>query len=110
MFKMIKFIYFDVGGVVIKDFSGTNKWQELKRGIGIKPEENESFDKFFDKYRTELCLSRDIKNPDSSFSMEPLEFKEMVKNIRDVEKALGKISFELSEEEIPQVNSCNDCP
>jgi HAD superfamily hydrolase (TIGR01509 family) len=26
---MIKFVYFDVGGVIIKDFSATNKWEKL---------------------------------------------------------------------------------
>ena len=43
-----------------------------------------------------FCLSREIQTADSSFSMEPLEFKEMVDNIRLVEKAIGKITYELS--------------
>ncbi|MBE5895310.1 MAG: pseudaminic acid synthase [Lachnospiraceae bacterium] len=43
-----------------------------------------------------FCLSRDIENPDVSFSMEPEEFAEMVKNIRLAEKAMGKVSYELS--------------
>lgn len=43
-----------------------------------------------------FCLSRDIENPDVSFSMEPGEFAEMVKNIRLAEKAMGKVSYELS--------------
>lgn len=46
-----------------------------------------------------FCISRKIENPDSSFSMEPHEFSEMVKNIRDTEKALGKISYRVSKEE-----------
>lgn len=46
-----------------------------------------------------LCLSRDIKTADSSFSMEPEEFKEMVKDIRNTEKAIGKISYDISEKE-----------
>jgi hypothetical protein len=29
MKKDISFIYFDVGGVLIQDFSGNNKWNEL---------------------------------------------------------------------------------
>lgn len=24
----VKFVYFDVGGTVIRDFSGTNKWEQ----------------------------------------------------------------------------------
>ncbi|MBQ8261801.1 MAG: pseudaminic acid synthase [Lachnospiraceae bacterium] len=46
-----------------------------------------------------FCLSRDIENPDVSFSMEPGEFAEMVKNIRLAEKAMGKVSYELSSAE-----------
>lgn len=58
---MIKFIYFDVGGVVIKDFSCTNKWQELRRNIGIEPEQDGEFDKFFDIYEKQVCVGRDIE-------------------------------------------------
>ncbi len=46
-----------------------------------------------------FCLNRKIKNPDSSFSMEPHEFKRMVEDIRAAERAMGKISYELSERE-----------
>lgn len=46
-----------------------------------------------------FCISRDIENPDASFSMEAGEFAEMVKAIRDAERALGKAEFSLSEEE-----------
>lgn len=46
-----------------------------------------------------FCLSRSIDSPDSSFSMEPDEFKKMVENIRDAESALGTISYDLSERE-----------
>lgn len=58
---MIKFIYFDVGGVVIRDFSGTNKWEELKTGMGIKPEQAEAFNEIFDKYEPEVCVGRDVE-------------------------------------------------
>lgn len=40
-----------------------------------------------------FCLSRKIENPDSSFSMEPSEFQEMVKQIRKVELAKGAIKY-----------------
>ena len=36
-----------------------------------------------------FCLSRAIKNPDCSFSMEPDEFARMVKDVNDAKKALG---------------------
>lgn len=58
---MIKFVYFDVGGVVIKDFSGTNKWEELKTGMGIKPEQTEGFNDIFDKYEPDVCVGRDLE-------------------------------------------------
>lgn len=44
-----------------------------------------------------FTLSRNDPGPDSSFSMEPAEFKEMVNSIRIAEKALGKVSYKLSE-------------
>jgi len=46
-----------------------------------------------------FCISREIENPDSSFSMEPHEFKQMVKDIRNAERSIGKISYERSERE-----------
>ncbi|QQS38765.1 HAD-IA family hydrolase [Candidatus Woesebacteria bacterium] len=58
---MIKFVYFDVGGVVIRDFSGTNKWEELKTEMGIKPEQAEEFNEIFDKYEPEVCVGRDVE-------------------------------------------------
>ncbi|QIB27496.1 pseudaminic acid synthase [Caloranaerobacter azorensis] len=51
-----------------------------------------------------FCISREIENPDSSFSMEPHEFKKMVEDIRAVERAIGKVSFKVSQrEEISRV-------
>lgn len=43
-----------------------------------------------------FILDRKLGSPDSTFSMEPDEFKEMVKVIREIEKALGKINYQLS--------------
>ncbi|WP_317719624.1 pseudaminic acid synthase [Clostridium tetani] len=47
-----------------------------------------------------FCLSRNIDNPDASFSMEPQEFKNMVKDIRAAERAIGKVSYRLSDKEV----------
>lgn len=44
-----------------------------------------------------FILDRNMGGPDSEFSMEPREFKEMVDSIRNVEKALGKVCYGLSE-------------
>lgn len=43
-----------------------------------------------------FILDRALGGPDSSFSMEPSEFKKMADSIREVEKALGKVSYELT--------------
>lgn len=44
-----------------------------------------------------FILDRSIGGPDAEFSMEPAEFKAMVSSIRNVEKALGRVNYELSE-------------
>lgn len=46
-----------------------------------------------------FTLSRSEPGPDSSFSMEPDEFKDMVESIRKIEKAMGKISYEITEKQ-----------
>jgi N-acetylneuraminate synthase/pseudaminic acid synthase len=46
-----------------------------------------------------FCLSRKIKNPDSDFSMEPQEFKEMVENINTALEIKGKADYSLTEKE-----------
>lgn len=46
-----------------------------------------------------ICMSRDIENPDSSFSMEPEEFAAMVRDIRQVEKAKGIVRYGATEQE-----------
>lgn len=47
-----------------------------------------------------LTLRRSDGGADSKFSIEPEEFKEMVDSIRIVEKALGKVSYDLCKEQI----------
>lgn len=44
-----------------------------------------------------FILDRNMGGLDSEFSMEPDEFKQMVDSIRNVEKALGKVSYDLSD-------------
>lgn len=46
-----------------------------------------------------FCLDRSIENPDSSFSMNPVEFKQMVADIRQAEKAIGSIKYGPSKQE-----------
>jgi pseudaminic acid synthase len=47
-----------------------------------------------------LTLSRAILSPDSAFSLEPQEFKEMVQAVRAAEEALGAVSYTLTEREV----------
>ncbi len=46
-----------------------------------------------------FCISREIENPDASFSMTPAEFKEMVDAVRQVEDALGKVFYGVAPQE-----------
>lgn len=46
-----------------------------------------------------FCLSREIENPDAFFSMTPAEFKEMVTQVREVEKAIGSVCYGVTPQE-----------
>lgn len=46
-----------------------------------------------------FCLSREIENPDASFSMTKEEFAQMVKDVRAVERAMGKPTYGMAPSE-----------
>ncbi|CCZ10930.1 sialic acid synthase NeuB [Odoribacter sp. CAG:788] len=46
-----------------------------------------------------FILDRTLGGPDAAFSVEPLEFKQMVKAIRDVELALGGVKYEVTDKD-----------
>lgn len=46
-----------------------------------------------------FILDRSIGGPDASFSMNEAEFTEMVKAVREAEKAVGVVSYELTEKQ-----------
>ncbi|MDR2591025.1 MAG: pseudaminic acid synthase [Oscillospiraceae bacterium] len=46
-----------------------------------------------------ICISRNIKNPDSEFSMEPHEYMQMVEDCRVAAEIRGDISYDLTEKE-----------
>lgn len=47
-----------------------------------------------------FCLDRAIENPDSSFSMNPSEFKQMVKDVRQAEMAIGCVKYGSTRQEM----------
>ncbi|WP_026506612.1 pseudaminic acid synthase [Butyrivibrio sp. MC2013] len=47
-----------------------------------------------------FCLGREIETPDSAFSMNPTEFAQMVSDVRQAEKALGRVSYGPSKQEM----------
>lgn len=46
-----------------------------------------------------FCISREIENPDASFSMTPEEFRDMVNAVRNVEKAKGIVQYGVEKQE-----------
>jgi N-acetylneuraminate synthase len=46
-----------------------------------------------------LTISRSDPGPDSAFSLEPAEFKDMVDAVRVAEKSLGRVQFDVSPKE-----------
>jgi FMN phosphatase YigB (HAD superfamily) len=58
---MISFVYFDLGGVVVRDLYEANKWIDMKRDIGINVENDKEFDQFWKKHEKEVCVAgRDV--------------------------------------------------
>lgn len=47
-----------------------------------------------------FILDKSIGGPDSSFSLEPKEFKEMVDAVREAELALGKVDYSMNEKKM----------
>ncbi|SRR6266849_817747 len=50
-----------------------------------------------------FTLARSVPGPDSAFSLEPEEFRQMADAIRETEKALGEVRFGPSEREAPNL-------
>lgn len=48
---MIKFVYFDVGGVVIKDFSATDKFKQLNKDLNLTEE-------FWKQHERDICCNK----------------------------------------------------
>lgn len=57
---MIKFVYFDVGGVLIKDFSASQKWKEYQQALGVRPSNQTLFDEVWMSHRNRICVDFDV--------------------------------------------------
>jgi pseudaminic acid synthase len=53
-----------------------------------------------------FILNHSIGGPDASFSMDEIEFTEMVKAIRQAETAIGKVDYQLSEKQVRGKDYC----
>ena len=60
LINMIKFVYFDVGGVAILDFSGTEKWKLMLSEIGINEKDFDTFDKYWAGLNGRVDLDLDV--------------------------------------------------
>lgn len=58
----ISFVYFDVGGVLIKDFSASNKWQQMMNDMGVKEADYPKFDFIYDEHAQRINLDLPIDN------------------------------------------------
>lgn len=51
----ISFVYFDVGGVLVKDFSDSDKWSIMLRDMGFRPQDIPAFDKIYNDFEQLVC-------------------------------------------------------
>jgi FMN phosphatase YigB (HAD superfamily) len=55
-----KFVYFDVGGVLIDDFSGNDKLVDLLCELGVTEANRLAFDQIWVKYKDRVCIDLDV--------------------------------------------------
>jgi epoxide hydrolase-like predicted phosphatase len=58
--EKIQHVFFDVGGVLLLDYSGTNKWNEMKRDLGVTEENDAAFEHVWKKYEKLICIDCDV--------------------------------------------------
>lgn len=56
----VEFIYFDVGGVLVHDFSKTNKWEEMLDDLGLQGGLRSQFENLFDQEEPRICRGKDV--------------------------------------------------
>ena len=61
MDKKIEFVFFDVGGVLIKDYSCSDKWQQTKGFVGVNtPELDMKFEDLWKDIEGSVCVDCDV--------------------------------------------------
>lgn len=55
--RQLHFVFFDVGGVLIRDFSGTSKWDELLTDLGLSEGQKEALMRVYYERNDELCTT-----------------------------------------------------
>lgn len=55
---MISFVYFDLGGVVEKDFSANHKWDDLREELGIAP--SQEYEQFWKDKEKDICTVQSV--------------------------------------------------
>ncbi len=58
---MVSFVYFDLGGVVIIDLNIGDKWEQLRRELGVTPERDGEFSKFFRTKEDKSLVGDDLE-------------------------------------------------
>ena len=54
----ISFVYFDVGGVALKDLSDTSKWQEILNSIGLGKFDPEEVENIYKTHDDAICTGK----------------------------------------------------
>lgn len=54
----LSFVYFDVGGVAIKDFSDSNKWDVMLKVMGLDKFDRRKVDEIYDSREDEVCIGQ----------------------------------------------------
>lgn len=58
LLNKISFVYFDVGGVAIKDFSDSPKWENMIHDLGLDKFDKAKVDLVYNQRDTDLCLGK----------------------------------------------------
>jgi FMN phosphatase YigB (HAD superfamily) len=58
--KTIKYIYFDVGSVLMLDFAETNKWEEMKQDLGFTENNGEIWERIWELHAKRVCVDFDV--------------------------------------------------